>query len=185
MLDELYLEMEEGTEKSVNVLRKELAKVRTGRATPAVLDSVRVDYYHVPTPLNRLATISVPDARLIVVQPWEKGIIQDVEKAIASAGLGLNPVSDGNVIRLPIPPLNEERRRELARQVRKMAEDTKIAIRNIRRDFNDRIKKGEKSKDIPEDDMHRALEGIQKITDEYISKVDDLLANKEKEIMEI
>lgn len=185
MLDELYMDMEESAEKSLTVFRKEIAKVRTGRASTAILDSVRVDYYNVPTPLSQVASISVPDARLIVVQPWEKNIIQDVEKAIASADLGLNPVSDGNVIRLPIPALNEERRKELVRQVKKMAEDSKVAVRNIRRDFNEKLKKAEKSKDITEDDLHRSLDKIQEITDDYIKKIDDVLELKEKDILEV
>lgn len=185
MLDEIYFEMEEGVEKSLLVFRKDVGRIRTGRASSAVLDSVRVNYYNVPTPLNQVATISVPDARLIVVQPWEKSIVQDVEKALASADLGLNPVSDGNVIRLPIPPLNEERRKELVRQVRNMAEETKVATRNIRRDFNDRLKKLQKNKDISEDDMHRGFDKIQEITDGYIKKVDEILSHKEKEIMEV
>lgn len=185
MLDELYLDMEEGAEKSLSVFRKEIARVRTGRASTAILESIRVDYYNVPTPLNQVASISVPDARLIVVQPWEKSVIQDVEKAIAAADLGLNPVSDGNVIRLPIPPLNEERRKEIVRQVKKMAEDSKIAIRNIRREFNDQLKKLEKGKKITEDELHRSLDKTQEITNEYIAKVDEVLGHKEKEILEI
>ncbi len=185
MLDEIYMEMEEGAEKSLDVYRKELARVRTGRASTALLENVRVDYYNVPTPLNQVATISVPDARLIIVQPWEKSILQNVEKAIASADLGLNPVSDGNVLRLPIPPLNEERRKELARKVKKMSEESKVAIRNIRRDFNDKLKKAEKNKDITEDELHHALDEVQKITDTFIKKVDELTDHKEKEILEV
>ncbi len=185
MLDELYLDMEEAVEKTLAVFKKELGKVRTGRASAALLDAIRVDYYNVPTPLNQVATISVPDARLIVVQPWEKNIMQDVEKAIAAADLGLNPVSDGNVIRLPIPALNEDRRKELARQVKKMAEEAKVAVRNIRRDYNEKLKKAEKDKDITEDDLHRAMTQIQKITDDSVVKIDKVMEVKEKDIMEV
>jgi len=185
MLDELYMDMEEAVEKSLTVFRKEIARVRTGRASTSLLDTIRVDYYNVPTPLTQVASVSVPDARLIVVQPWEKSIIQEVEKAIAAADLGLNPVSDGNVIRLPIPALNEERRKELVRQVKKMAEDSKVAVRNIRRDFNEKLKKAEKGKDITEDDMHRAFDKTQDITNSYIKKIDDVLSHKEAEILEV
>ena len=185
MLDELYLEMEESLEKSLANLKRDFSRVRTGRATPAILEPVRVNYYNVPTPLNQVATVSVPDARLLIVQPWEKSIIQDIEKAIAASGLGLNPISDGNVIRLPIPALNEERRKELARQVKKMAEEAKVAVRNIRRDTNEDLKKGEKDKKITEDELHRALEKVQKMTDDGIKSIDDALAAKEKEILEV
>lgn len=185
MLDELYMEMEETIEKATSSLRRDFSRVRTGRATPTILDPVRVNYYNVPTPLNQVATVSVPDARMIIVQPWEKSIIQEIEKAIAAAGLGLNPISDGNVIRLPIPTLNEERRKELARQVKKMAEETKVAIRNIRRDTNEKLKKVEKDKKVTEDELHRALEQVQKMTDAAIKNVDDILAAKEKEILEV
>jgi ribosome recycling factor len=185
MLDELYMEMEDAVDKSLDVFRKDIAKVRTGRASAAILDAVRVNYYNVPTPLHQVATISVPDARLIVVQPWEKSIIQDVEKAIAASDLGLNPVNDGNVIRLPIPTLNEERRKDLSRQVRKMAEDCKVAVRNIRRDFNEKLKKAEKAKEISEDDLKRGTDKVQEITNTYIAKVDDVRDHKEKEIMEV
>ncbi|RJO66727.1 MAG: ribosome recycling factor [Myxococcales bacterium] len=185
MLDEIYFEMEEAVEKALASFRKDIARVRTGRASPSLLDGVRVNYYNVPTPLNQVATISVPDARLIIIQPWEKSIITDVEKAIASADLGLNPISDGNVIRLPIPTLNEERRRDLARQVKKLTEETKVAVRNIRRDFNEKVKKLEKNKEVTEDEMRRGLDRVQKITDESIAKADEILAHKEKEIMEV
>lgn len=185
MLDELYLEMEDSLEKSLANLKRDFSRVRTGRATPAILEPVRVNYYNVPTPLNQVATVSVPDARLLIVQPWEKSIIQDIEKAIAASGLGLNPISDGNVIRLPIPALNEERRKELARQVKKMAEEAKVAVRNIRRDTNEDLKKGEKDKKITEDELRRALEKVQKMTDDGIKNIDDALAAKEKEILEV
>ncbi len=184
-LDELYLNMEEGVEKSLNALKKDLSRLRTGRASTALLENVRVDYYNVPTPLNQVATLSVPDARMIIVQPWEKSIIQNVEKAIAAADLGVNPVSDGNVIRLPIPALNEERRKDLARQVKKMAEETKIAVRNIRRDFNEQLKKAEKNKEISEDEMRRAQDEVQKITDKATKNADAIMEAKEKEIMEV
>lgn len=185
MLEELFMEMEEAADKALAAFRKEIAKVRTGRASASILDSVRVDYYNVPTPLNQVATISVPDARMIVVQPWEKNIIQDVEKAIAASDLGLNPSNDGNVIRLPIPPLNEERRKDLNRQVGKMSEESKVAVRNVRRDYNEKLKKAEKNKDITEDELHRAMDKIQEITDATIAKIDEVRDHKEKEIMEV
>ena len=185
MLDETYMEMEDAVDKILAAYGKEFSRVRTGRASPSILDGIRVDYYNVPTPLNQVATVSVPDARLIIIQPWEKSVVQAIEKAIAAADLGLNPVSDGNVIRLPIPPLNEERRKDLAKQVKKMAEEAKVSIRNVRRDFNEQLKKVEKKKEITEDELHRGLDKVQKITDDTITKVDEILAKKEKEIMEL
>lgn len=185
MLDDLFFEMEEAAEKAITSYRKEISRLRTGRASPAILENVRVNYYNVPTPLHQVASVSVPDARLIVIQPWEKSIIQDVEKAIAAADLGLNPISDGNVIRLPIPALNEERRKDLVKQVKKMAEETKVAVRNIRRDYNERLKKAEKNKEITEDELHRSLDQVQKLVDGTITKIDEILNLKEKEIMEV
>ena len=184
MLDDLYKSLKAKMEKSVAKLEKELAGIRTGRASSALLEDLKVPYYGTLTPLNRIATISVPEARLITVQPWDKSIIKDIEKAIAHSDLGLNPSSDGNVIRISFPPLTEERRKELVKVVRKIGEEYKIAIRNVRREGNEKVKEMEKEKVISEDEGKRALKEIQKITDEYIKKVDEILSAKEKEILE-
>ena len=185
MLEDIYKEIEDKMASRIDGLQRELSRMRTGRATPSLLDGVRVDYYNTPTPLNQIATVSVPEARLIVIQPWEKSIISNIEKAIASADLGLNPNNDGNVIRIPIPPLNQERRQELAKQIKKHTEEAKVSIRNIRRDYNESVKKRQKDKLITEDDMHKGLDHIQKITDKVIDKIEDIYKVKEKEILEV
>ncbi len=185
MLDELYMEMEEKTEKTFEAFKRDLSKVRTGRASAAILDGVRVNYYNVPTPLNQTATISVPEPRMILVNPYEKNMLGEISKAIAAADLGLNPNNDGQVIRIPIPQLTEDRRKEIARQIGKMAEEARVSVRNARRDSNDAAKKAEKNKDISEDDLKRALEEIQKLTDAAIKKIDEAAEVKEKEIMEV
>ncbi|MBN1349343.1 ribosome recycling factor, partial [candidate division KSB1 bacterium] len=148
MIDDIYLESEEKMEKTLENTRQQLSKVRTGKASPAILDSVRVNYYGTPTPLKQIASVTVPEMRLIVVQPWEKNIISDVEKAILKADLGLNPISDGNLIRLPVPPLSEERRVDLVKLTKRIGEEGKVAVRNVRRDANEIMKKSEKSHDI-------------------------------------
>lgn len=178
--DECRLEMEN----AIEALKREMGKVRTGRASPTLLDGIKVNYYGTPTPLNQLATISVPESRLIAIQPWDINSIGEVEKAIQKADLGLNPISDGKIIRITIPTLTEERRRELARMVRKLTEEWKIQIRNARREANEMLKSLKKDKDISEDDMFRAQDEVQKITDEFIEQVDLLLKAKEKEIIE-
>lgn len=165
--------------------RREFATIRTGRANPSLLDRVEVDYYGVPTPLNQLANISAPEARLLVVQPYDRNAIPAIEKAILKADLGLNPTNDGQVIRLSLPPLTEERRKELVRFVRKVAEDKRIAVRNARRDVNEEVRKAQKNGEIPEDGARRAQEEIQNLTDHYIEQVDELLKAKEREIMEV
>ncbi len=185
MLDELYLEMEEKTEKTQEAFKRDLSKVRTGRASAAILDGIRVNYYNVPTPLNQTATISVPEPRMILVNPYEKNMLAEITKAITAADLGLNPNNDGQVIRIPIPQLTEERRKDIAKQIGKMAEEARVSIRNIRRDTNDAAKKAEKNKEISEDDLKRALDEIQKITDAAIKKIDEAATVKEKEIMEV
>jgi ribosome recycling factor len=172
-------------EKSLDNLQHELAGIRTGKANPALLDSIKVNYYGQAVPLKQVANIAVPDPRLITIQPWDKSIVTEVEKAIMASDLGLNPQSDGTLIRLPIPPLTEERRKDLVKVIKRMAEDTKVAVRNIRRDSNDRIKKLEKEHSISEDDMHHKQEDVQRITDTFIGKVDEIVTVKEKEIMEI
>ena len=170
---------------ALDVLAREFAGVRTGRASGALLDSIRVDYYGNPTPLNQLATITVPEARMIVIQPWDRTIMSAVEKAIQKSELGLNPGNDGQLIRVPIPPLNEERRREYARLVKRYAEGAHVAVRNIRREQMDRIKTLEKEKKISADEARRGGEQLQKLADRYIGLVDQVAARKEAEIMEV
>ena len=175
----------EKMEKAVAAYSRELSTVRAGRASASVLDKVQVDYYGAPTPVVQLANITVPEARLLVIQPYDKTSIGDIEKAILKADLGLNPSNDGTVIRIAFPALTEERRRELVKVVKKYSEDAKVAVRNVRRDANDELKKLEKNGDITEDDLRGYTEDIQKETDKYIAKVDDVTKNKEKEIMEV
>lgn len=170
---------------AIEGLKRELVKVRTGRANPALLDGVRVDYYGVPTPLNQMAAIQIPDARLIVVKPWDKTVLSLIEKALNEADIGISPQNDGEVIRLPIPPLTEERRKEFVKLARGKGEDARIAVRNARRDANELLKETQKGGDITEDDLRRALEKTQEETDKYIAQVDDILGKKEKEIMQI
>lgn len=184
-LDSIYNETNQRMQKAVESLKKDLSRIRTGRATPALLDGITVDYYGSPMPINQIANISVPDARMIVVQPWEKNMLAPIEKAIQTSDLGLNPQNDGNQIRLPIPPLSEERRKDLFKNCKKIGEESKVGIRNIRRDSNDKLKKSEKDKEITQDESKKGLDDIQKLTDKFIKTVDDLLANKEKEIMEV
>lgn len=171
--------------KAVEVVREEFIKIRTGKATTALLDGVKVDYYGAMTPLKQVANVSTPDAHTISVQPWEKSMIQPIEKAILNANLGLNPASDGTIIRVPIPPLNEERRRELVKLVKKFAEEGKIAVRNVRRDAIEHLKKTEKEEHISEDERKRSEQEAQKLTDKHVKDIDALVAMKEKEIMEV
>lgn len=175
---------EDRMEKSIDHFQHELSTIRTGRATPSLLDIVKVDYYGQKMPVNQLASITAPEPRLLVVQPWDKNALQPIEKAIMESELGLNPSNDGNVIRIPIPELSKERRENLLKVVKKMAEDTRVAIRNVRRDANDALKKMQKNHEISEDEMHVGIDEIQELTDKYIQKVDELLKIKEKEIME-
>lgn len=172
-------------DKAIQALSRELATVRAGRANPAILDKVSVDYYGAPTPLNQLASINVPEARMLVIQPYDKTVLGDMEKAILKADLGLNPTNDGSIIRIAIPALTEERRRELVKLVKKYAEESKVAIRNIRRDGNDDLKKLEKNSEITEDELRSYTEDIQKLTDDSIAKIDSVAREKEKEIMEV
>lgn len=183
--DAIIKDMKERMEKAVTAFQHELSRLRTGRATPSILEGVKVDYYDTPTPLNQLASISIPEPRLITIQPWDMSILKDVERAILASDVGLTPQNDGKVIRLAIPPLTEERRKELVKVARRMAEDCRVAIRNIRRDANDGMKKLEKEKVLSQDDLHKAQSQIQETTDKYIARVDEMLAHKEKEIMEV
>ena len=185
MIDDVMSELEVGFSKSVEALGRELTKVRTGRASTALLDGVKVDYYGSATPISQVASVSVADARLITVKPWEKHLLPDIEKAIRSSQLGLNPSSDGEIIRVPLPPLTEERRKDLVKMVRKMGEDAKIGIRAARRDANDTLKTLLKEKEISEDEEKTALKSVQDATDGAVAKVDAILVEKEKEILEV
>ena len=184
MLDKTYSEFRAKMAKTVEVLEGEFSRIRTARANPAILDGVRVDYYDTPTPLKQVASVSVPEPRQLVVQPWDRSIIQEVEKAIHRAELGLNPQVEATIIRIQIPPLTEERRRELVKLCGKLTEDARVAIRNIRRDANERIKKLEKSKEISEDDSKKGVKKTQEMTDEFIARLDELLKKKETEVLE-
>ena len=172
-------------ERSIEAFRKELGKVRTGRASFSLLDGVKVDYYGTPTPLQQVGTLSVPESRLITITPWDAKMIGPIEKAIQGSGLGLNPASDGKVVRIPIPPLTEERRKELAKVVRKMAEDARVSVRNVRREAIEKLKDREKKKEFSEDDVKRGQDRIQKETDACVKKIDDILKAKEQEILEV
>jgi ribosome recycling factor len=185
MIKELLKEAENHMKGAIEATKKELASVRTGRASAGILDRVVAEYYGTPTPLNQLANINVPEARMIVVQPWDKSSLGAIEKAIQKADLGLNPVNDGTVIRLPIPQLTEERRKDLVKLVKKEAEEKRVVIRNLRRDVNEKIKALEKEGKVPEDEGKRGLDETQKLTDKYIVEIDKLLEQKEKEIMEV
>jgi len=185
MLNDVMREARTGMDKAIKALKRDMAKVRTGRASISLLDDVRVDYYGTPTPLAQVATLSVPEPRMITVQPWEKNLIPEIEKAIFKADLGLNPSSDGQLIRLPIPALTEERRKEMAKLLRKMGEDAKISIRTARRDANETLKMLEKEKEITTDDQKSAEKDVQKVTDEFVQNVDEVVKTKEQEIMEI
>lgn len=185
MVDEVMDDLEGSFEATIEALQRDLTKVRTGRANPAMLDGVKVDYYGTPTPLNQVGAIKVPDPRMITIQPWEKSMIGPVEKAVLQSDLGLNPTNDGTLIRVPIPPLTGERRKELTRQVRDLGEKAKIAVRNHRRDANEMIKTLEKDGELSEDLMHRNLAEVQEKTKEATSKIDAIVEKKEGEIMEV
>lgn len=185
MIDEVLQDAEERMQGAVAAARREFAAVRSGRASASLLDRVTVDYYGSMTPLNQLASVSVPEARLIVVQPWDKSQLKAIEKAILESDLGLTPTSDGSVIRIVVPQLTEERRKELVRIVRKEAEEKRVVVRNVRRDANETLKELEKAKEISADDCKRAQERVQALTDKYIQEIDRLLEVKEKEIMEV
>jgi ribosome recycling factor len=179
MIDEIFEDLKERMGKSVESLKREYSRLRTGRASIALLDGIRVSYYDTATPLNQMASLAVPEPRLIVIQPWDKTALGDIEKAILKSELGLTPMNDGKVIRIAIPPLTEERRKELVKVARKMAEDNKVAIRNIRRDANEMLKDLKNEKEITEDDLFRSQDEVQKATDEFISEVDELCAARE------
>lgn len=185
MSEQVIQNVKERMDKALQNLSRELATVRAGRATPAMLDKVTVEYYGSPMPINQVAGITTPEPRLLVISPWEKSMLTEIEKAIQKSDLGLNPANDGSVIRLSIPVLTEERRQELVKQVRKMAEEARVAIRNIRRDGNDELKKAEKNGDVSEDEIRREMDKIQQVTDKSIAQVDKLLEDKEKDVTQV
>jgi len=185
MHETVVTELKTRIDRTLDDLRRELGKIRTGRANLSVLDSVRVNYYGTPTPLTGVASLSVPEPRLITIKPWDKGLIKEIERGLKEANLGINPMNDGEIIRLPIPPLTEERRKEIAKQVRSKGEEHKVAIRNERRDANEKLKELLKKKSISEDNLKRANEKVQKETDQGIARVDEVLHKKEKEVMEV
>ncbi|AGT31566.1 ribosome recycling factor [Geobacillus genomosp. 3] len=185
MAKQVIQQAKEKMDKAVQAFSRELATVRAGRANAGLLEKVTVDYYGVQTPINQLATISVPEARMLVIQPYDKSVIKEMEKAILTSDLGLTPSNDGSVIRLVIPPLTEERRRELVKLVKKYSEEAKVAVRNIRRDANDELKKLEKNGEITEDELRSYTDEVQKLTDGHIAKIDAITKEKEKEVMEV
>ena len=185
MIDDILSEASTRMGKTIEAMRKELAAIRTGRATPAIVDHIKVDSYGVPTPLNQIATISAPEARLLLIQPWDRHALSSIEKAILKSDLGLNPTSDGNVIRLSIPQLSEERRRELVKVVHKRAEEGRVALRNIRRSALEEFRELERGKEISQDEQRRAQERLQELTDSFIEEVDRVGRDKEAELLEV
>ncbi len=180
-----YTNLKEKMEKSISVYSEKLSEVRAGRANPAILNKIKIDYYGTPTPINQVAGVSVPEARLIVIQPWDVSVLKEIEKAILASDIGINPNNDGKVIRLAFPELNEERRKELVKEIRKMAEEAKVAIRAIRREGIDNAKAEQKEGNITEDELKQAENDIQKLTDKNIEEIDKILENKEKEVMSV
>ena len=178
-----YTSIEEKMQQTISVFEGNLSEVRAGRANPAILNKVKIDYYGTPTPINQVAGISVPEARLIVIQPWDMSILKEIERAILASDIGITPNNDGKVIRLAFPELNEERRKELVKDIRKMGEDAKVAVRNARRDGIDEARRKQKDSEITEDELKQAEDQIQKLTDKYVDEIDKITANKEKEIM--
>ena len=184
-MDERVQKYEQKMTKTLSGFEEELTTIRAGRANPHILDKIKIDYYGTPTPLQQVGNVSVPEARMIVIQPWEKNLLKDIERAIMKSDLGLNPNSDGAVIRLNLPQLTEERRKEIVKTVHKKSEDARVIVRNLRRDANDAVKKAEKAKEITEDEAKKGTDDIQKMTDKIIKEIDNIMANKEKEVMEI
>ena len=185
MINDITTDSEDGMKKAVDSFKRDLQKIRTGRANAAMLDGIKVDYYGTPTPVNQVATVTVVDARLISVKPWEKSMLPVIDKAIRASDLGINPVSDSELVRLPVPPLTQERRKELAKSVGKQTEEARVAVRSARRDAMDMVKEAEKDKDITEDERKTGEKRIQELTDKYIAMIDDIAKAKEKEIMEL
>jgi ribosome recycling factor len=185
VVDDILQECEAGMKRAMEAFHRDLGRVRTGRANLSLLDGIKVDYYGTPTPLNQVASLNVADARLITVKPWEKNMIPVIEKAIRSSDLGLNPVADSELVRLPIPPLTQERRKELVKQIKKMTEEARVAVRGARRDANDMLKEAEKDGDVTEDAAKQGTKKIQDLTDKYIAQVDEVGVRKETEILEV
>lgn len=185
IMNEIKSSMNDSMEKVLATFKKQLAKVRTGRATPAILDGLHVNYYGTPTPLNQVGQISTPDARTLQIQPYDKSILHELEKVVINANLGVTPTNDGHFIRIPFPALTEDKRKNLVKDVKKLGEETKISLRNLRRDNNEKIKKSEKQKELSEDDSKKFQDEVQQITDSYIEKVDKIVSEKEKELMTI
>ena len=184
MKDDILSELRDKMNNSIEALKKEYVRLRTGRATPALLDGIKVNCYESQMPIDQVASISVPESRLITIKPWDQSVIKEIEKSILRSELGLTPMNDGKIIRISIPPLTEERRKELAKMAKKMAEEAKIAVRNHRRDANDIFKELKNEKEMSEDEMFKAQDDVQKITDDYIARIDKVTAEKEKEILE-
>jgi ribosome recycling factor len=185
MVDDIFDDAERRMQKAIEVLKLDLSSIRTGRASAALVDRITVDFYGTPTPVNQVATISVPEPRLLVIQPWDRKMLVEIEKAIQKSDLGINPTNDGQVIRLAIPQLNEERRREMVKSVHKKLDEHKIAVRNIRRDAHDKLREREKKKELSEDELKRSTERLQKLTDRYIEEIDKVGKAKELEILEV
>ncbi|HEU4613425.1 MAG TPA: ribosome recycling factor [Kofleriaceae bacterium] len=185
MINDITADAEEGMKKAVDSFKRDLQKIRTGRANTSMLDGIKVDYYGTPTPVNQVATVQVVDARLITVKPWEKNMIAVIDKAIRASDLGINPVADSELVRLPIPPLTQERRKELAKSVGKQTEEARVAVRSARRDAMDMVKEAEKDKQITEDERKKGETKIQELTDKYVAQIEDIAKAKEKEIMEL
>ncbi len=185
MVDDLFGDAERRMQKAIEALKQDLTAIRTGRASSALVDRITVDYYGTPTPISQVATISVPEARLLVIQPWDRKQLADIEKAIQKSDLGINPSNDGQVIRLAIPPLNEERRRDMVKTVHKKLDEHKVAIRNVRRDAHDKLRDREKKKEISEDELKRSTERLQKLTDRFIEEMEKIGKSKELEILEV
>ena len=185
MVDDLFGDAERRMQKAVEALKQDIASLRTGRASSALIERITVDYYGAPTPINQVASISVPEARLLVIQPWDRKMLTDIEKAIQKSDLGINPNNDGQAIRLAIPPLNEERRREMVKTLHKKLDEHKVAVRNVRRDAQDKLRDREKKKEVSEDELKRSTERLQKLTDRYIDEMDKVGKAKELEILEV
>lgn len=185
MVDDLFGDAERRMQKAVEALKQDISSIRTGRASSALIERITVDYYGTPTPINQVASISVPDARLLVIQPWDRKLLTDIEKAIQKSDLGINPNNDGQVIRLAVPPLNEERRREMVKTLHKKLDEHKVAIRNIRRDTQDKFRDREKKKEISEDELKRSTDRLQKLTDRFVDEMDKVGKSKEQEILEV
>jgi ribosome recycling factor len=185
MVDDLFGDVDRRMQKAIEALKLDLTAIRTGRASSALVDRITVDYYGTPTPISQVATISVPEARLLVIQPWDRKMLVDIEKAIQKSDLGINPSNDGQIIRLAIPQLNEERRRDMVKTVHKKLDEHKVAIRNIRRDAHDKLRDREKKKEISEDELKRSTDRLQKLTDRFIDEMDKIGRTKEQEIMEV